>query len=61
MSRVQKRLQDFLEMGVPHVWLLDPQTKQAFVVTRDGLREVKTGMLATENPAFEVPLAEVFR
>jgi Uma2 family endonuclease len=62
MSRVQKRLQDFLEMGVPYVWLLDPQTKQAYVATAaDGLREVKTGVLATANPTFEVPLAEVFR
>jgi Uma2 family endonuclease len=47
MSRVQKRLKDFLEMGVPYVWLLDPETKQAYVATAaDGLREV--------------PLAEIF-
>ena len=62
MSRVQKRLQDFLKMGVPFVWVLDPETKQAYVATpADGLREVKTGVLATANPDFEVPLAEVFR
>jgi Uma2 family endonuclease len=62
MSRVEKRLQDFLEMGVPNVWLLNPQTKQAYVATAaDGLREVKTGVLTTANPTFEVPLSEVFR
>ena len=61
MSRVEKRLQDFLKMGVPYVWVLDPRTKQAFVATADGLREVKSGVLATADPAFEVPLAEVFR
>ncbi len=62
MSRVEKRIQDFLKMGVPYVWVLDPRTKQAYVATAaDGLREVKSGVLATANPAFEVPLAEVFR
>jgi hypothetical protein len=44
------------------VWVLDPQTKQAYVATAaDGLREVKTGVLVTANPTFEVPLSEIFR
>jgi Uma2 family endonuclease len=61
MSRVKKRLQDFIDMGVPYVWILDPQTKSAFTVTAaDGLREVKGGVLCTENPTFEVPLADLF-
>jgi Uma2 family endonuclease len=62
MSRIEARIQDYLEMGVPYVWVLDPQTKQAYVATAaDGLREVKTGVLATANPTFEVPLSEIFR
>jgi len=62
MSPVEKRIQDFLLMGVPYVWLLDPQTKQAYAATpADGLCEVKNGVLRTENPVFEVPLAELFR
>ncbi len=62
MSRVQKRIQDFLDMGVSYVWVLDPQTKQAYAATAaEGLREVKTGVLTTANPVFEVPLAEIFR
>ncbi len=61
MSRVKKRLQDFLDMGVPYVWILDPQTKSAYTMTAvDGLCEVKGGILRTENPAFEVPLADLF-
>ena len=61
MSRIEARIQDYLEMGVSYVWVLDPQTKQAYVATAaEGLREVKTGVLTTANPAFEIPLAEVF-
>src|ERR1041385_4589772 len=33
MSRVQVRIQDYLEMGVPYVFVLDPQTKRAYIAT----------------------------
>jgi Uma2 family endonuclease len=62
MSRIELRINDYLNMGVAYVWVLDPETRQAYTATlTDGLREVKTGVLATANPAFEVPLNEVFR
>jgi Uma2 family endonuclease len=61
MSRVEKRIAEFLEMGVPYVWVLDSETKQAYAATAaEGLREVKTGVLKTENPTLEVPLSEIF-
>ena len=62
MSRIEVCINDYLAMGVPYVWVLDPQTKQAFMATAaTGLQEVKSGMLQTENPALEVPLGEIFR
>jgi Uma2 family endonuclease len=61
MSRVEERIDDYLAMGVPFVWLLDPATRRAYIATVAlGLREVKDGVLRTENPALEVPLDEVF-
>ena len=60
-SRVQARIRDFLAMGVPYIWVLDSQNKTAFIETlREGLREVKDGVLRTQNPAFEVSLSEFF-
>src|ERR1051326_6458390 len=45
MSRVEVRINDYLAMGVPYVWVLDPETRQAFAATpAEGLREVKTGV-----------------
>jgi Uma2 family endonuclease len=62
MSRVEVRINDYLAMGVPYVWVLDPETRQAFTATAAaGLQEVKSGMLTTQNPTLEVPLAEIFR
>jgi Uma2 family endonuclease len=61
MSRVRLRNQDFLDMGVPYVWVLDPQTRRAYIATAaDGLREVRDGVLRTEIPVFEVPLVDLF-
>ena len=61
MSRMEQRIDDYLAMGVPHVWLLDPASRRAYVATKEtGLREWKEAVLRTENPALELPLGEVF-
>jgi len=61
MGRIRERIQDYLTMGVAYVWVVDPQTKQAYVATAsDGFREVTERVLRTESPAFEVPLDEIF-
>ncbi len=61
MSRLEVRINDYLRMGVATVWVIDPETRQAYTAdATDGLREVKTGILRTNAPAVEMPLAEVF-
>jgi Uma2 family endonuclease len=61
MKRVNERIDDYLKMGVSYVWVLDPETRKAYVATRaTGLTEVMSGVLKTENPALEMPLAEIF-
>ena len=61
ISRLESRVDDYLAMGVPYVWVLDPVTKRAWNITpADGWREEKSGTLKTENPAIEVPLSEIF-
>jgi Uma2 family endonuclease len=61
MKRVKERVTDYLEMGVPYVWVLDPKTKRTYVATSaESLHEVKTNVLRTENPVLELPLDEIF-
>ena len=61
LKRVRERLKDFLDMGVPYIWVVDPQARTAYSFTAaEGLHEVKSGILKTENPAIEVPLDELF-
>ena len=61
MYRLEQRIDDYLAMGVQYVWVLDPSTKRAYTATAvEGLREVKSGVLATTAPALELPLREIF-
>jgi Uma2 family endonuclease len=62
MTRVEERINDYLDMGVPYIWVLDPETRKAFCATStERLVEVTDGILRTENPVLEVPLNEIFR
>jgi Uma2 family endonuclease len=60
LQRTQERIDDYLKFGVRYVWVIDPWKRRAWVYTVDGSREVKDGILRTENPDMHVPLAELF-
>jgi hypothetical protein len=60
-SEVQKRCDDYIAEGVTQVWLLDPDLKRAYTVTRtEGLREEKGGILQIANPPLEMDLKRIF-
>jgi hypothetical protein len=40
--------------------VIDPQTRRAWAYTAEVMREVRDGLLRTENPDITVPLQEVF-
>ena len=60
MSRVEKKIADYLAFGVSYVWVLNPKTKQALEYTNAGKRSIDDGVLRTENPAIEIPLSQIF-
>ncbi len=59
MTQMQQRIGDYLTFGVSFVWVIDPQTQQAFVYTSDIIREVKDGVPTTTNPDIAVVLSEL--
>jgi Uma2 family endonuclease len=61
MSRVRKKIDEYLAFGVSYVWLIDPEARRADVYTASAIYEVKDGVLRTEDPAIEVPLADLFQ
>jgi hypothetical protein len=60
-SEVQKRCDDCIAEGVIQVWLLDPDLKRAYTVTKtEGLREFKGGILQIADPPLEMDLRRIF-
>jgi len=58
LSAMEKRVGDFLAMGVPNVFILDPRTHKAWRATAQGLLTISE--LRTENPEMLVPLEALF-
>jgi len=60
MNRISKVAQDYLSLGVPTVWVLDPLEKRAYLAdTLAGFHEVKD-RIATTDGRVSFPLAEIF-
>jgi Uma2 family endonuclease len=57
MYDMQDRIDDYLNFGVAHVWVVNPRTRRAFVYTVEGMREAKDGVLRTESPEIRISLA----
>ena len=59
-GEMEDKIADYVSGGVKYVWVVNPETRRAFVHTIDGMREARKGVLWTEDPAIELPLAELF-
>ena len=58
--RLQQRLDDYLDFGVPNIWVLDPSLRRAWRVTREGHFEALDGVLRTQDSSITMPIAELF-
>jgi Uma2 family endonuclease len=55
--KVNNKVRQLLEFGVPNIWIIDPETFEAEVHTVAGSRKVDDGILRVEGSPIEVPLA----
>ena len=59
-SRIQIRLTDCIDFGVPMIWIVDPYTKKAWTMTRaTGVVPAADGILRDPELKLEVPLQEI--
>ncbi len=54
------RLDDYIDMGVENIWVIDPHKHRGYRYTGEGLLEAKDGILRTSNPDIAVPLNALF-
>jgi Uma2 family endonuclease len=60
MQYMQQKIDDYLNFGVPYVWIINPHNRKGYVVTSEGMLEAKSGVLETKDPVISVPLASLF-
>jgi len=59
MVTVQEGVEDYLNFGVPCVWIVNPVTRRGLVCTAEGMVEAKDGVLRVAGTPVEVPLADL--
>ena len=59
-GRLESKIDDYLNFGVAHIWVIDPLRRCAWMFGREGKREAVTILTAVE-PAIELPIADLFR
>ena len=55
-----ERLDDYIAMGVPNIWVIEPHTRRGYIYNSDGFLEAKDGVLRAANSEIAVPLSEIF-
>ena len=58
MMDVRVKLREYVDAGIPHVWLLDPRERVFFVFGEQGLREVP--VLSIPEVGIEIQPADFF-
>lgn len=59
-ARMRTRVQDFLHMGVPEVWIFDPDTRTVQICTASSTTDRKSGTLRLRGTKIELSLEAVF-
>ncbi len=59
-AELQEKIEDYLSFGIPCVWVVNPETRRAYIYTAEGMREAAGGVLRISNPEIVVPLDELF-
>lgn len=60
MPRVRQRVDDYLNFGTEHVWVVDPELRKAYLCTKTGMEEPADGVLAIAGTEIRVVLSELF-
>jgi Uma2 family endonuclease len=60
MDYMQEKIDDYLRFGVSYVWIINPRLRKGYVATKAGIVEATSGVLETNDPDLQVPVAELF-
>ena len=59
IAAMQDRLDDYLDFGVPNIWVVDPYKHRGWSVTAAGWATALDGVMHTADGRIAMPLADV--
>jgi Uma2 family endonuclease len=59
--RVNEKIRELREFGVPNIWVIDPETFEAEVHIAEGISKIENSILRVPNSPIEVPLRALDR
>jgi Uma2 family endonuclease len=59
MASLQDRLDDYLDFGVPNLWVIDPWKHRGWCVTAEGWATATDGVMRTTDGRIGMPLVDV--
>lgn len=60
LNEMREKVDDYLAMGVQHIWFIDPLLRVAYTASEDGFEPAHNMLAAPGTPVF-VDLADIFR
>ncbi len=60
ISRVNVRIQEYLDFGVPVVWLVDPAENTVWIYRANGMQQATDNLIKLDGTSIEVPFSEIF-
>ncbi len=60
LSRMNARIKEYLDFGVPVVWLVDPEEKKVWIYRQTGMEEASGTTVRVDGTELEIPLSEIF-
>jgi hypothetical protein len=60
MTDVQAKVDEFYELGVRNVWVLDPWKKIAYYASPKGFEQPSDGQLRVDGTEIAITLADLF-
>jgi Uma2 family endonuclease len=60
-SRIERKCEDYLKMGVPEVWIFDPEQRKVTILRHGFMAAASSGTLPVAATGVELNLDELFR
>lgn len=60
VSKTNQRIREYLDFGVPVVWLIDPMQRTVSIYRGDGMQMISEGSLPVDGTSLEIPISEIF-